>query len=458
MKIAVIGGGFSGLSISYLLLKKLRGTGKNIELYLFERENSVGGKIQTERLDGFLIENGPNGFLSSKPETIEIIKLLGIESELYEAEKSAEKRYILKRGKLVEVPLNPFDFIKSPILSPYGKLRILFEFFKGKGDKDDETVRDFVIRRLGKEAYERLIDPMVSGIYAGNPEKMEMRASFPVIYNLEKNYGGLLRGMFKIKKERKDVSASPSGRLTTFKMGLSFFMKRLREEILSLDGKIVLNSEVMEIGKKHGKIELFSKNGSFLFDKVILSVPSFECERIIKKIDPDFSDMLKNVLYSPIVVVHFGYMKKDLPSNFEGFGFLSPYIESRKILGSIFISSIFKKGRTPKETFLFTVMMGGARWMDVCDLNEKEIEEIVKEEFKELLNIRHEPVFKKVVKWERGIPQYNVGHSKIMEYASNFHKKEKNIFISGNAFRGIGINDISKASFLVVEDILKDLM
>lgn len=452
MKVGIIGGGLSGLLTSYLLLKM----GENVEIFLFEKEKYPGGKIKTEKIDGFLVENGPNGFLNSKPETLEIIKMLGIRDELYEAESSSEKRYILKDGKLIEVPISPLDFIKSPILSFGGKFRILLEIFKGKGEDEFETVKDFVTRRLGKEAYERLIDPMVSGIYAGNPEKMEMKAAFPVIYNLEKDYGGLIRGMIKVKKRKKDVSASPSGKLTTFKGGLYFFIEKLREEILSRGGKIFLNTDVNLVEKLGDKVKVLTSEGSFSFDKVILAIPSYEACRILRKIDERFTEKIEKILYSPLVVVHFGYRKIDFKSVPGGFGFLIPHIEKRKILGSIFISSIFKRGRASQDNFLFTVMMGGARWEDVCTLRDDEIEGIVKDEFREILGIDSEPIFKRVVRWNRAIPQYNVGHSKIMEYAKNFHKKSGNIYISGNCFRGIGINDISKASFEVVSQVLKN--
>ncbi len=449
-KIGVIGGGLSGLLISYLLLE-----GGGVSLSIFERESRFGGKIYTVREGGFLLENGPNGFLNSKPETLKIVKMLGIESELYEAEDSAEDRFILKGGKLVKVPLSPEEFIFSPILSPWGKLRLLGEFFKGVGEDESESVEDFVVRRLGREVFERLIDPMVSGIYAGDPTRMEMKASFPVIYNLERNYGGLLKGMFKIKRDRKDVSASPSGRLTTFKGGLSFFIDRISKEILDRGGKIFLNSSVKRVEKKEGGFYLYTQEESHYFDILIFAIPAYECGKLLRSVDPFFGRMAEDVEYSPLVVVHFGYGKESLEGVPEGFGFLVPFIEGRKILGSIFISSIFKDGRAPDGMYLFTTMVGGARWMDVCRLSEGDIESIVMKEFKEILNISKSPHFKKIVKWERAIPQYNIGHSKTMEYARNFHKKNKNVYIMGNAFRGIGINDISKAAFEVFEEFLK---
>ena len=219
MKVAVIGGGVSGLSTAFYLKEG------GAEVKVFERAPKVGGKMKTVYEEGYIVETGPNGFLDGKPYTLNLVKALGLTEALYPSSDKARKRFIYSKGKLIRLPEDPLSFLKSPLLSARGKLRLAKEFLvPPKEGDEDETLAEFARRRLGEEALNRLLDPMVAGIFAGDPERMSLKAAFPAIYNLEKEYGGLIKGLIaKIKEAKRKGGkaagpAGPGGKLTSFKI------------------------------------------------------------------------------------------------------------------------------------------------------------------------------------------------------------------------------------------------
>jgi len=430
--VAVLGAGLSGLSTAYLIVNKM----PNVKVEVFEKGQRIGGTIFSKRTDdGFLVEAGPNGFLSGKPTTLELSKTLGIDKDFLSANSNAELRFILKNGKLQKLPDSPGSFIFSDILSIKGKLRIAQEpFIKGFREDYEETVAEFGTRRLGKEAVQFMLDPMVSGVFAGNVDKLSLKSCFPRIYQLEKEYGSLVKAMMKLRAKK----ASPSGKLTSYENGMFHLIKTLasHENI-----NVNLNSEITEIAKENGKFLV--SGSSKKFDALVSAMPAYCLGNLNFEPLKEVKESLNNVPYPPMAIVSFA-IKKNIV---KGFGFLIPSSEKRKILGALFSSNIFINRGTKKHD-LVTVMFGGDRNYAVKDFEMKQIVDIASKELADILNIsvkdlNHISLFK----WNKAIPQYYKGHYKIVEKIEKIMENEKGFFVTGNAFFGIGINDCTAASY-----------
>lgn len=451
MRVTVVGGGISGLSLAYFLLEK-RG---DLDVLVIESEKKAGGKIWTEKIDGFLCEGGVNGFLDNRPKTLELSSKLALKP--LRSNDNARKRYIYSDGKLKLLPESPLAFLKSNLLSLYGRFRIIGEVFVPKKlANSDETLKEFAIRRLGKEAYEKLIDPMASGIFAGDPEKMSLKSCFPKVYNLEQNYGSLIKGMIKLQKQAKKkgakVGAGPQGTLTSFYDGMGTIINALTS---FLGDRLKTGIRVSSIDKIKNVYNIYFEDGSFIeSDIVVLASPAYEAGRILNELGKELSSLLNGIFYPAISVVCFGYKREKIKHPLDGFGFLIPFREGRKILGTLWDSSIFPN-RAPEGMVLLRSMIGGARNSEIALKDNGKIVDIVMNELKEIMDIRVTPDFVRIYKHEKGIPQYNVGHEERLNKIEEYIKKFEGLYLTGNAYRGIGVNDCIENSFKLAERIVK---
>ncbi len=448
MKVAVVGAGISGLTTAFYLQKA------GISVKVFEKEKNVGGKAKTIIEDGYLVEYGPNGFLDSKESTLKLVKDAKLSDRLYKSSDLSRKRFLFLKGKLQEIPENPFKFLTSPVLSLKGKLRILAEVFVPPNKSwEDESVSSFVSRRLGKEALEVLIDPMVAGIYAGNPDKLGMKSAFYTIFKLEKEYGGLIRGLVAklLKGEKK--GPAPSGVLTSFVNGVGELTGSLAKELKHVETDAeVIGIEKLGIGWK----VVFKKSGrerEETFDAIVLSTPSYVSAKLLKPVASEISNLLAKIPYSPIVVVAFGFEKSKLNHDLNGFGFVVPRTEKRKILGVLWDSSIFPN-RAPKGKALIRVMLGGARNPELIELSEEELVKIALEELALTMGINSEPEKVWVFKHFKGIPHYDVGHYDLVKEIFATLKNYKGLFLCNNSLTGIGINDCTQAGINTARKVL----
>ncbi len=456
MRVCVLGAGVSGLSAAFYL--KQRG----VEVTVLEKESEPGGKMKTVYEKGYIVEAGPNGFLDGKPYTLNLVKALGIENRLYRSSDKARKRFIYTNGRLVRLPENPIAFLSSNLLSWKGKIRIFGEFLvPPRKDNSDETLGDFARRRLGEEALEKLLDPMVAGIFAGDPDRMSLKAAFPAIYNLEKQYGGLIKGLIAKMKEAKKSGknssgpAGPGGVLTSFVGGTKDLIDALSKEL-----KEELHTGVsVEKVEKSGKGWLVSwkdgdKEFTEEFDHLVVSTPAYAAAEILKEVDGELSKLLSEIEYSPISVVALGFQKKGLGHDLDGFGFLVPRSEGRKILGALWDSSVFPN-RAPEGKALIRVMIGGARQPDLALLPEEELVEIALKELRLIMKIRHYPEMVKVFRHEKGIPHYTLGHCERVDRIFEIGEKLGNLYFCSNAYRGVGVNDCTKLAEETAERIAK---
>lgn len=448
MSITIVGGGISGLSLAYFLLEKDPG----LEIRVLEAENRPGGKICSDSTDGFLCERGVNGFLDNKPLTLELAGKLLLNP--LRSNDAAKKRFIYSRGRLYPLPESPQAFLFSGLLSPCGRGRIFYEVLSPKGKEEDETLASFAKRRLGKEAYEKLIDPMASGIYAGDPERMSLKSCFPRIHELERKYGSLIKALLKLQKEAKksgkSVGPGPGGKLTSFYDGMETIVRSLRE---FLGQRLLVSKGVKAVDKREDRYTLYLEDGSVMeSDMVILACPAYAASEILRDFDPVLAAHLSEIPYPAVSVACLGFRQEDIRHNLNGFGFLVPASEKRKILGTLWDSSIFPN-RAPEGYVLLRSMIGGARASELAMKDEARVTGIVLDELRDIMGIDVSPDFVRVYRHEKAIPQYNVGHAARLQEIDTAVSGYRGLFLTGNAYRGIGVNDCIENSYKLAGEL-----
>ncbi|HWR58415.1 MAG TPA: protoporphyrinogen oxidase [Thermodesulfovibrionales bacterium] len=451
-RIIIIGGGISGLTLGYLLCRQA----PDLDVVIFEAEKRPGGKIWSDKVEGFLCEGGVNGFLNNKPKTLELAADLLLTP--LKSSDAARKRFIFSGGLLHSLPESPPAFFRSNLLSPWGRIRIVYEMFAPKGTKEDESLAEFGRRRLGKEAFEKLIDPMASGIYAGDPEALSLKSCFPRINELETGYGSLIRALIKLKKKAKKEGraapgAGPGGVLTSFYDGMEAFILALRT---SLGERVRSGSRVLSLSRNSHVYTVHLQNGlDMTSDVVVLAAPAHSASVILKDFDEGLSQMLSEIPYPPVSVVCTGYKKERIGRDLDGFGFLVPFREGRRILGTLWDSSIFPN-RAPEGYVLLRTMLGGARSSAIAVQSENRLVDIVTGELNDIMGIKVQPDFAKVYFHEKAIPQYNLGHQKRLKLMDDIVVKYKGLYLSGNAYKGISVNDCIENSYRLATEIVAD--
>jgi oxygen-dependent protoporphyrinogen oxidase len=449
-KVIVIGGGISGLSLGYILQQRR----PSLDLVVLEAEERVGGKIWSDRADGFLCESGVNGFLDNKPKTLELASELLLTP--LRSSDAARKRFIFSGGQLHLLPDSPPAFFRSNLLSLWGRIRIVYEILAPKTGKEDESLAEFGTRRLGREAFEKLIDPMASGIYAGDPAALSLKSCFPRIHQLETEYGSLIRALISLKKKAKKEGkagpgAGPGGVLTSFYDGMETFVGSLKA---SLGERVRSRSKVVSLSKKNNRYTVHLQDGSNIqADAAVLAAPAHASAEILKEFNGDLSRILLEIPYPPVSVVCTGFKKEKIGRSLDGFGFLIPYREGRRVLGTLWDSSIFPN-RAPEGYVLLRTMLGGARASSIALQSENRLVDIVTGELADIMGIRAEPDFAKVYVHEKAIPQYTLGHQRRLKLMDDIMVKYRGLYLTGNSYRGISVNDCIENSYKLAADML----
>jgi oxygen-dependent protoporphyrinogen oxidase len=439
-KIGIIGGGISGLAAAFLLKNE------SFDVTLFDKSEAVGGNIRSVRDEGFLIERGPNSLLKS-PRLVDLIEALGLPGKVSAAKDSAKKRYILRDGKLKALPMSILKMATGDYFSAKAKLRLLREPFVKSKASANESVAEFFERRLGKEIVTRAADPFISGIYAGKPENLSIKAAFPRLYELEKNYGSLFLGMLRLKTEKppKDFP-----RTFSFVNGVQTLTDKLAEKL----GESVKTKTTVERIKKlaDGKWHVVTDSNEEIFDALIISTPAETAANLIENLDANLNAKLREIYYPPVALVYFGVKSETIDADLDGFGFLIPSGEKRKILGTVWNSAVFD-GRAPNGFELLTTFVGGSRNAEMYEKSDEEIFETVYAELKDILNLREPPVFRRITRWRKAIPQYNVGYDKIEMAIENFENENEGIFFCSNFYKGISVGDCVKNAYALAEKL-----
>ncbi|MBL1213392.1 MAG: protoporphyrinogen oxidase [Ignavibacteriae bacterium] len=448
--VTILGAGISGLAAAHWLNKA------GYDVKILEANSEPGGAMITSKEEGFLIDYGPNSGLETTPLISQLAEEVGIKDKMIYANEEADKRYILRGGKLHELPTGGPAFFKTKLFSPKAKLRLMAEPFIGKSeDGYYQSMSEFVTRRLGKEFLDYAINPFVSGVFAGDPDKLSVKSAFPKLYRLEELYGGLIKGMIRGARERKrsKEESKQSAKMFSFIDGMQTFPQAIANK---LHDKIVYNSKVEKVEKNESGYSIYYNvdgiTNELKSDIVLSTIPAYITSKIFESIDPKLGSHLNEIYYPKVMLLYLGFRKSDIGRPLDGFGYLIPTLEKRKLLGAIWSSTIFPN-RADEDYASFTIFVGGAQAAHLFDMDKSELINIVIDEFKDIMTTKYDPVFIKDMVWEKAIPQYNVGYIEHERYCDEFEKNNPGIFLSGNYRGGISVGDCVKNSDLVFKKI-----
>jgi protoporphyrinogen/coproporphyrinogen III oxidase len=448
--IAIIGGGISGLSSAWYLAKLL----PDCQITLYESESRLGGKIKSEKQEGFLFEHGPNGFMNSRQDIMNLCNDLGLEARIIKSNDASAERFILKDKILRRLPKKPQQIFTSSFLPLKAKFRLLLEPFIKKMDKEDETLYQFAQRRLGQYMADYIIDPFTSGVFGADCRKISVRSAFPALRDMEQQHGSLFKAL---KAKMKNSGQKKQGKLSSFKNGMEELTLALREKLADRV-QFITSSSVSKISsQENGTTLSFIKDNQLTeacYDIIITACPAEPTANILAEELGPVSDKIKQIPYSAMAVVPQGF-KQQKPANINAFGYLIPSLEPSKVLGVLFSSCIFN-GRSNPNSFSLRAMLGGGKDPDITKKTDEEILELILAENKQTLGIDKIANFHKIIRWQKAIPRYDLGHWKIILELEDA-LKNKAIFITGNAFYGVSMSDCITASMKVAQKV-KDFL
>ncbi len=448
IKVAIVGGGISGLSAAFHLEKE-RANGAQLEYKLFESAGRLGGSMYSEHIDGCVVEAGPDSFLSEKPAASVLAKDLGIADQLIGSNDAQRKTYILVKNRLVEMPdglmfMVPTKIIPtalSPLFSWSTKFRMGMELLHPpRPMHNDETVAELVERHFGPEMVDRLADPLLSGVYGGDASQLSARAVLQRFVEMEEKYGSLSRAMLAAHKRMKEAmkNAPPRPLFTSMKNG----MQQMVDAIIArlTPSSIRLNTSVRSIGFLDGGWAIALDSGTEKFDALIMCTPARVAGKLLEQVNPEFARDLQDIPYSSSVTMTMGYKMSDLKKLPPGFGFLVPRSAGRRMLACTFVHCKFPH-RAPADKGLIRCFLGGANDEAVLNLSEDEIARMVRKDLKEILGLEAKPRFTRIYKWRGAMAQYTRGHLARVGRIEQAAAELPNFAIAGNAFRGIGVPD-----------------
>jgi len=449
--VIVVGGGISGLVCAYALRKA------GVDAELLEASPRAGGVIGSERRNEFLLELGPQSF-SGTAALRALCAELGITDQLVQAPASAP-RYVLIDGALRAAPLNLAAILTSSLLSVRTKWRIARDAFgTTRPPEQDESIATFVRRKFGEELLDRLMGPFVSGIYAGDPERLSLRSAFPQLHEAEKSAGSVIRGMRRAANAHEGPRERPT--LLGFRGGNETLVQALAGKIGS---RLRLEAEVVGIGVRREagavKFEMWiRKAGSeqILFaERLVLATPADEAGALLRDVNPAFEPVLGGIEYAPVAVVSLGYRREDVGHSLEGFGFLAPRSSGLRVLGSVWNSSLFP-GRAPAGRVLLTSFVGGATDPSAAMLSAEDLAELVHREIAPVLQIRGAAAFSHVQTYRRALPQYNIGHEERLKALDRSRGELPGLFFVGNYLRGPAIGNCVELGIAAAEALVSE--
>ncbi len=448
--VAIIGGGISGLAAAH----RLRELAPELSICLLEQGPRLGGVLQTERDGGYLLEQSADNFITNLPWGLELCRRLGLADELLPTNPAGRRALVVHRGRLVEIPPGFTlmttrqwgPIVRTPLLSLAGKLRLAAEVgIPRRRETSDESFGQFARRRLGREAFERLVQPLVSGIYTADPEKLSMQAALPRFVELERQYGSLARGMVAQARQEGSAASDSGARYSLFvapRGGMASLVDALTSRLPA--GCVAYRSRVESV--RPGPVGLWRVDwrgaegaaASAEFQAVIVAAPAPAAARIIQPCDASLAGELEGIAYAPCSIVLAAYRRDQLPGLPRGFGFVVPEIERRRILSCSFASEKFP-GRAPTDEVLLRVFVGGACHADLGRLPDDELRKLVRAELAELLGAMGEPRLWRVRRWEGAMPQYHLGHTERVRRIRQALARWPGLFLAGNAYEGVGV-------------------
>jgi len=458
-RIVIVGGGITGLAAA----NRVREINPSIKVTLLEASDRLGGTLQTEYRDGFLLERGPDSFISEKPEALALAKRLGLESQIIQTNEAYRRSFIVRDGRLRAVPegfqlLAPsrmWPFITSDIFTLAGKARMAADLFlprKNTNGVNDESLASFVRRRLGEEALARMAQPMVGGIYTADPETLSLRATLPRFLDMEQKHRSLILAMLRQGRVQK---LGTSGARYSLFLSFDRGMQVLVDALTRINADVVLNTRAQRLTYDQGWTVITDKGEQLKADAVCLAVPAFIAASLVSDIDTRLADKLRAIKYASTATINFGYRRTAIKHPLNGFGFVVPIIEKRSLIACTF-SSVKFAGRAPEDHVLLRAFAGGALQPEVFALDEATMATRVEADLRELLTIREDPRFIEVAKWERSMPQYEVGHLDRVNEIERLVKELPGLALAGNSYRGAGIPDCIRSGEAAAEALSTD--
>jgi protoporphyrinogen/coproporphyrinogen III oxidase len=459
-RVAVIGGGISGLAAAHRLIELGRDAAHPLEVRLFEAGPRAGGVIRTERADGFVIEAGPDSFLSEKPAALRLCERLGLTDRLVGTREEFRRTYVVRDGRLCVLPegfllMAPTRFwplLTTPLFSWPGKLRMALDLVLPRGVGGDESLAAFVTRRLGREALERVAQPLVGGIYTADPEHLSLAATMPRFLEMERSARSVILAMWRQQRAAARRSSDSGARWSLF---LSFDggMQCLVDELTAR-----LPDSTLQLGRPIAGVERLPSgawrlDGAFECDAVVVAAPAHAAATLLRPLDAALGDELAAIPYASSATVTLAFNREDVPHPLDGFGFVVPYVERRRLLAGTF-SSLKYPGRAPAGSVLVRAFVGGALQPELLDLDDDSLTAAVREELAALLGVRAAPHLTRIARWPRAMPQYQVGHidrvARIRARAATL-----GVHLAGNAYDGVGIPDCIRSGESAAEALLR---
>jgi protoporphyrinogen/coproporphyrinogen III oxidase len=464
-RIAIIGGGISGLAAAFALEEQRRERSARVEFVLYESSSRLGGVLHTEQIEGCTVEAGPDSFLTEKPWALDLCRELGLGQQLIGSNDAERKTYILTRGRLVAmpdglmfmVPTKIMPTILSPLFSWKTKLRMAKELFHPKNYGPDESVASFVGRHYGDEMVERLVDPLLSGIYGGEAASLSLRAVLPRFHGMENSHGSLGRAMLATRKNaRNKMSAEPPAPAPPLFTSLRNGMQHLAETVVSrlTPAALLTNAAVESVEPEAGGWVVSAGIESGHFDALIVALPAPAAARVLGMASRELSVELGAIQYSSSITVGLGYggaVRQSLP---PGFGFLVPRSEGKRLLAATFVHNKFPH-RAPEGRALLRCFFAGINAENVWSLAEDQIIAIVRSELQQILGLRAEPLFARVYRWKSAMAQYGVGHLDRLDRIERLRRRLPGLTLAGNAYRGIGVPDCIRSGRDAAAELFK---
>ena len=460
MKLAVVGGGIAGLAAAHRAVEIARERNLALDLMVFEAGDRIGGTIQTERHEGFLVEGGPDSFLSEKPWALDLCRRLGIEDRLIRTDDRFRRTYVVFGGKLHPLPegfqllaptrLGPF--IRSRLFSWPGKLRMAMDLVLPRGSDPDESLGGFVARRLGRQALERVAQPLVAGIYTADPDVLSLAATMPRFLEIERRERSLILGLWRAgrraggraKADAKSTSGARWSLFVTFADGMEEFIRVLASRLPA--DALRLKHRVASVTREGAGWCVGMADGSAAaVDAVIIASESHQAARMVRYTDPGLSHLLEGIPYASSATVTLAWRRADIPHPLDGFGFVVPQVERRPIIACTF-SSVKYAGRAPDGFALLRVFAGGALNEAVTGSDDDTLARIARAELGELLGVQAPPLFSRVSRYPKAMPQYHVGHLARIEAIEGCLRAHPGLALVGGAYRGVGIADCVRSA------------
>ncbi len=457
-RIVIVGAGISGLALAYRLQQQAPG----LDITVLEQADRPGGKIWTHRQEGFQVEAGPNGFLDTKPATLALCRDLGLSDQLVPASAVAgQNRYLFLDGRLRPLPGDVRSFLTTDLLSWRGKLNLVLERFRRRPrPKDDESIDAFARRRAGPEVADVFADALVTGIHAGDPRLLSVRAAFPRLAEMEARHGSVLKGLGQVSRQRRaeaQARGTPpipplprgeqggTGTMWSLRPGLRLLMETLQRQLQSPPLLGVAVRRLTQQGAPRRPTWRIGADGhdSWDADAVVLTCPAYQQACLLADADRDLAEYVGGIAYNRIAVVALGYRRADVPGPVAGFGFIAPQRTRRDLLGVQWCSSIFPD-RAPAQAVLLRALAGGWHRPDVAGWDDARLLDATRAELRLAMGITAPPIFRHIVRWDRAIPQYHLGHLKRVAWIQQRVTQHPGLYLGGNAYLGVALNDCTE--------------